>query len=81
MVKRYDMEKEYSLDINIVPVEEHDGAFVRYDDYAELLEALRQLRDYVEDMHHVQYGHNWVDESHPMFLAQLAIAKALGETK
>ncbi|MGK9174141.1 hypothetical protein KXR87_13050 [Yokenella regensburgei] len=45
----------------------------------ELLEALRQLREYVEDMHAAQYGHNWVDESHPMFLAQAAIAKALGD--
>lgn len=47
----------------------------------ELLEALRQLLDYVEDMHAAQYGRHLVDESHPMFLAQAAIAKALGETK
>lgn len=47
----------------------------------ELLEALRQLRDYVEDMHAAKYGGDWVDESHPMSLARAAIAKALGETK
>lgn len=45
----------------------------------ELLEALRQLRDYVEDMHSAQYGHHWKDESHPMFLASVAINKALGK--
>lgn len=39
-VKRYDMEKEYSLDINVIPVEENDGAFVKYEDYA-ALEARR----------------------------------------
>lgn len=35
-VKRYEMEKEYSLDIVVVPVEESDGTFVHYEDYAEL---------------------------------------------
>lgn len=45
------------------------------------LEALRQLHDYVEDMHTAQYGSDWADESHPMSLARAAIAKALGETK
>lgn len=32
-IKRYDMEKEYSLDINVLPVEGPDGSFVRYDDH------------------------------------------------
>ena len=47
----------------------------------ELLEALRQLRDHVEDMHAVQYGHNWDDKSHPMSLALAAINKATGEER
>ncbi len=40
-VKRYDMEKEYSLDIVVIPVEESDGSFVKYEDYA----ALKAQRD------------------------------------
>lgn len=48
----------------------------------ELLEALRQLRDYVEDTYPTkEYGYAWAEESHPMSLARAAIAKALGETK
>lgn len=48
----------------------------------ELLEALRQLRDYVEDTYPTKkYGYAWAEESHPMSLARAAIAKALGETK
>lgn len=39
-VKRFEMEKEYSLDINIVPTEYPDGSFVHYDDYAALQEQL-----------------------------------------
>lgn len=49
-VKRFDFEKEYSLDINIIPVEESDGAFVHYDDYAALqqkLVAVTEQRDAV----------------------------------
>lgn len=42
MVQRYDMEKEYSLDIVVIPVEEHDGAYVKYEDY----EKLKADRDY-----------------------------------
>lgn len=42
-------------------------------------EALRQLHDYVEDMHSAQYAKDWIDGSHPMSLARAAIAKALGE--
>lgn len=38
-IKRYEMEKEYSLDINVIPVEEHDGSFVRYDDHAAIVAA------------------------------------------
>lgn len=41
-VKRFEMEKEYSLDINIVPTEYPDGSFVHYDDYAALQEQLAQ---------------------------------------
>ncbi|MDU5192213.1 MAG: hypothetical protein E6199_14455, partial [Mixta calida] len=41
-VKRFEMEKEYSLDINIVPTEYPDGIFVHYDDYAALQEQLTQ---------------------------------------
>jgi len=43
----------------------------------ELLEALRQLRDYVQDM----YGDSYDDclPEHPMQLATSAINKALGE--
>lgn len=48
----------------------------------ELLEALRQLRDYVEDTYPTkEYGYAWAEDSHPMSLARAAIAKALGETK
>lgn len=41
-VKRFEMEKEYSLDINIVPTEYPDGSFVHYDDYAALQKQLSQ---------------------------------------
>lgn len=41
-IKRYEMEKEYSLDINVIPVEEHDGSFVRYDDHAAIVAALKE---------------------------------------
>lgn len=41
-IKRYEMEKEYSLDINVIPVEEHDGSFVRYDDHAAIVAALQE---------------------------------------
>lgn len=41
-IKRYEMEKEYSLDINVIPVEEHDGSFVRYDDHATIVAALQE---------------------------------------
>lgn len=41
-VKRFEMEKEYSLDINIVPTEYPDGSFVHYDDYAAIQEQLAQ---------------------------------------
>lgn len=41
-IKRYEMEKEYSLDINVNPVEEHDGSFVRYDDHAAIVAALQE---------------------------------------
>jgi hypothetical protein len=43
----------------------------------ELLEALRQLRDYVEDVHHEPYADS--DKDHPMVIANEAISKALGE--
>lgn len=36
------MEKEYSLDINVIPVEEHDGSFVRYEDHAAIVAALQE---------------------------------------
>lgn len=72
MVKRYDMEKEYSLDINIVPIEEHDGAFVRYDDYAELLEALEML---------IVFTTPTKRNAVVLNKAYVAIAKALGDTK
>lgn len=56
-VKRFDFEKEYSLDINIIPVEESDGAFVHYDDYAALqqkLAAVTEQRDaLVAEMSHL----------------------------
>lgn len=74
MVKRYDMEKEYSLDINIVPVEEHDGAFVHYDDYAELLEALQRITKEAKNPRRDLYSLLTVIDN-----AQAAIAKALGE--
>lgn len=46
----------------------------------ELLEALRQLRDYVEDTYPTkEYGYAWAAESHPMSLARAAITKALGK--
>lgn len=57
--------------------EDHNGRLIAA--APELFEALRQLRDYVEDMHSAQYGHHWKDESHPMFLAGVAINKALGK--
>lgn len=41
-VKRFEMEKEYSLDINIVPTEYPEGSFVHYDDYAAIQEQLAQ---------------------------------------
>ena len=48
-IKRYEMEKEYSLDINVIPVEDHDGSFVRYDDHAAIVAALQeQVRDLAE---------------------------------
>ena len=81
IVKRYDMEKEYSLDINITPVEETDGAFVHHDDYAslqkinnELLEALQSLNNAID------YGTS-MDVVQAQEVAQDVIAKALGETK
>lgn len=42
----------------------------------ELLEALRQLRDYVEDVCAVSSD---CDKAHPLMLATAAINKALGE--
>lgn len=44
-----------------------------------LLEALRQLRDYVEDVCCVSSED--CDNEHPLMLASSAIAKALGETR
>lgn len=43
----------------------------------ELLEALRQLRDYVEDVCAVSSSD--CDKEHPLMLATAAINKALGE--
>ena len=43
----------------------------------ELLEALRQLRDYVEDVCAVSSSD--CDKAHPLMLATAAIKKALGE--
>lgn len=43
----------------------------------ELLEALRQLRDYVEDVCAVSSSD--CDKEHPLMLATSAINKALGE--
>lgn len=43
----------------------------------ELLEALRQLRDYVDDVCAVSSSD--CDKSHPLMLANAAINKALGE--
>jgi hypothetical protein len=43
----------------------------------ELLEAVRQLHDYVEDTH--CESHDECEPSHPMALARAAIAKALGQ--
>lgn len=43
----------------------------------ELLEALRQLRDYVEDVCAVSSSD--CDKEHPLMLATAAIKKALGE--
>lgn len=43
----------------------------------ELLEAVRQLHDYVEDTH--CESHDECESSHPMALARSAIAKALGQ--
>lgn len=43
----------------------------------ELLEALRQLRDYVEDVCAVSSSD--LDKEHPLMLATAAINKALGE--
>lgn len=43
----------------------------------ELLEALRQLRDYVEDVCAVSSSD--CDKDHPLMLANAAIKKALGE--
>lgn len=46
----------------------------------ELLEALRQLRNLVQDCYHgdkdAQY---WNDEHHPMYLAKVALSKVLGQ--
>lgn len=42
----------------------------------ELLEAVRQLHDYVEDTH--CESHDECEPSHPMALARSAITKALG---
>ncbi|WP_421532002.1 hypothetical protein [Lelliottia amnigena] len=49
-IKRYDMEKEYSLDINVIPVEESDGAFVKYEDYAALEQQLAESQSKLEKM-------------------------------
>ena len=51
-VKRYDMEKEYSLDINVIPVEENDGEFVKYEDYAALEAKCAALAAEVYDLKH-----------------------------
>lgn len=40
-VKRYEMEKEYSLDIVVVPVEQSSGSFVLYEDYEALAQQLK----------------------------------------
>lgn len=45
----------------------------------ELLEVLRQLRDFVEDCYHRDHK-SWVS-GHPMHTAKAIIAKALGESK
>lgn len=45
----------------------------------ELLEALRQLRDYVEDIRRDYIYETEGDDKHPMILAEVAINKALGE--
>lgn len=42
-VKRYEMEKEVSLDINIIPTETSNGGFVLYEDYAALQQKLDAL--------------------------------------
>lgn len=45
----------------------------------ELLEALRQLRDYVQDCYLQAGDESMMDTDHPMRLAASAIASALGE--
>lgn len=49
-IKRYDMGKEYSLDINVIPVEESDGAFVKHEDYAALEQQLAESQSKLERM-------------------------------
>ena len=41
-IKRYKMKKEYSLDINVIPVEDHDGSFVQYADHAAIVTELQE---------------------------------------
>ena len=46
----------------------------------ELLEALRQLSNHVQDCYHNDSGAKyWKDEFHPMNLTHMALNKALGE--
>jgi hypothetical protein len=45
----------------------------------ELLDALRQLRDYVEDYYWQNGEESLVEINHPMILARRVINKALGE--
>lgn len=79
-VKRYDMEKEYSLDIVIIPVEEADGAFVHYDDYASLQKINNELLEALHNMVEAYQYEASVDNP-ALLAARAAIAKALGESK
>lgn len=68
-VTRYEMEKEYSLDINILPVPEEDGSFVKFEDCAALLKerdalaaenaGLKECCDAYDADGLAQYGDQW----------------------
>ena len=65
---------EYSADID---VDGYDAKLIAA--APKLLEALRQLRDYVQDCYLQAGDESMMDTDHPMRLAASAIARALGE--